>query len=175
VADEIFLRALHPEDFRSFRRLRLKALEAHQGHYCANLAESTAFPDSHWQIKLNGEGKQVFGLFAAERLIGLTGIFTWREDPTDRTGVLAMSYIEPAHRCNHYSSWFYEARLWFAAGHPAWNRLTVSHRTGNEASRRAILRHGFILDSTRQTTWSDGSRDTEMRYMMDLDALRLQD
>lgn len=174
VDDEIFLRALHPEDFRNFRRLRLKSLAENKGHFCSNLEQSTAYPDSHWQIKLNGEGKQVFGLFAGERLIGLSGIFTWREDPTGQTGVLAMSYIEPAYRCHHYSTWFYEARLWFAAAHLPWNRLTVSHRAGNEASRRAIVRHGFLLDSTRQTLWSDGSQDTEIRYMMDLDALRVR-
>lgn len=170
--DEIFLRALHPEDFRCFRKLRLKSLAHNMGNFCSNLEQSTAYPDSQWQNTLNGDGKQVFGLFAGEQLIGLTGIFTWREDPTRRTGVLAMSFIEPAYRCNNYSVWFYEARLWFAAAHLPWNRLTVSHRVGNEASRRAIVRHGFILDSTRQILWSDGSQDTEIRYMMDLDALR---
>lgn len=170
--DDVFVRALNPDDFVIFRAMRLRALEAHLEDYCAHLETKLRYEDSDWQFTLNGEGKQVFGLFDGLTLIGITAIFTSGEDASGQMGVLAMSYIEPDYRGKNYSALFYQARFLFAAAHLPWTRLTVSHRRGNESSRRAILRHGFTLTGTRQTNWSDGTRDKEFLYILDLEALR---
>lgn len=170
--DDVYIRALHPNDFLIFRAMRMKALEAHLENYCAPLETKLSYEDSDWQFTLNGDGKRVFGLFDGMTLIGITAIFTSGEDPSGQTGVLAMSYIEPEYRGKNYSALFYRARFLFASGHLPWTQLTVSHRRGNESSRRAILRHGFTLTGTRQTNWSDGTRDKEFLYILDLEALR---
>lgn len=170
--DDVYLRALTPEDFQIFRTLRLRALADNLDNYRGDLQADTSRPDSDWEKTLGGDGRRVFGLFDRNILIGLTGIFTSGEDPSGQTGVLAMSYIEPAYRRRHLSDLFFKARFAFAVQHLPWNFLTVSHRRGNEASRCAILRHGFILTGTRQAVWSDGARDKEFMYILDLKAMR---
>ena len=154
-----------------FRTMRLRALYLHKDLFSANLDEAAKKPDSFWIDTLDGAGKQVFGLFDEETLIGITGVFKQKEDPSEKTGVMGMSFIEPSYRGQGYSSLFYEARIAFARTQP-WTRLIVCHRANNESSRRAILRHGFILTSTYERDWPDGTRDIEYTYELDLEKFR---
>ncbi|MCB1840953.1 MAG: GNAT family N-acetyltransferase [Alphaproteobacteria bacterium] len=170
--DSISLRILTPEDFEIFRSVRLKALADNMDFFRGNLEANIERPDSDWQNILDGNDQQILGLFDSGYLIGISGVFTWDEDSSGETGILAMSYIDPAYRRRNYSSLFFKARIDFAVKHLPWNCLAVTHRRGNESARHAILRHGFTLFKTRQTDWSDGTRDKEYMYLMDLESLR---
>jgi len=138
----------------------------------ANPDEAKNLPKSYWLETLDCKGKQVFGLFDDQTLIGITGVFTWREDPSGQTGVMAMSFIEPSYRGQGHSNLFYKARIDFALQYKAWKKLVISHREGNEASRRAMIKHGFTLTGTEETDWPDGTRDREYNYVLDLEKLR---
>ena len=121
---------------------------------------------------LDGQGKRIFGLFDGETLIGITAVFTCRDDPSGRTGVFAMSFIEPDYRGKGYAYLYYKARIDFGVSYTPWTRLAVSHRADNEPSKRAILRHGFVFTGQKEKDWPDGKRLDEMMYELDLETLR---
>lgn len=170
--DNVALRVLTPEDWEIFRAVRIRAVTLHTNYFMQTPQGAKDQPKEHWCDILSGQGKQVFGLFDADRLIGITAVFTWRDDPSGETGVLAMSFIEPDYRGQGYSDLFYKARIEFAIGHLPWKKLHVAHRKANEPSRRAILKHGFEFIGTNEIDWPDGTRDTECMYELDLVRLR---
>lgn len=169
---DLHIRPLVPADWPAFRAARLRALSMHPGFYSGTLADAAQRAPEDWQEMLDGNGKQIFGLFDAERLVGITAVFTCRDDPSGRTGVFAMSFIEPDYRGQGYADLYYQARIDFGIKHLPWTRLSVSHRADNEPSKRAILRHGFTLADRAEKDWPDGKRMEELMYEMDLVKLR---
>ncbi len=169
---DFYIRALTPQDWTAFRAARLRALSLHPGFYCGTLVDAEQRTPEEWQEMLDGHGKQIFGLFDGDTLIGITAVFTCREDPSGRTGVFAMSFIEPEHRGKGYADLYYKARIDFGLKHLPWTRLCVSHRADNEPSRRAILRHGFTFTGRAAKDWPDGNRMDELLYEIDLVRLR---
>lgn len=169
---DVSLRALIPDDWEAFRTVRLRALKMHPEYFCPTVEETKAKPYEYWHETLDGKGKQVSGLFENNKLVGITGVFTWRDDPSGETGIFGMSFIEPDYRGNGYSDLFYKARIDFAVAHQPWKKLCVSHRVGNEPSRAAIIKHGFQFIGTDERDWPDGKRDKEYNYQLDLETLR---
>jgi len=169
-AENIYIRALTPDDWQDLRTIRIRAVKKHTNVFLADPKDTEDKPKEHWQ-DVSGD-KQVFGLFDDQTLIGITGVFTWREDPDGHTGIMAMSYIEPAYRGKGYSALLYKARIDFSLEYKPWVKLRVSHRAGNEASRRAMIKHGFKLIGQKEINWPDGTRDLEYQYELDLKALR---
>ncbi len=169
---EICLRPLVPVDWEVFRALRLRALSMHPGFYSGTFADAETRPPEEWQEMLDGKGKKIFGLFDGSELIGITAVFTCRDDPDRQTGVFAMSFIEPDYRGQGYADLYYKARVDFGVRHLPWARLSVSHRADNEPSRRAILRHGFRFIGEKEKDWPDGTMMDEFMYEMNLVQLR---
>lgn len=168
----IFIRPLEPSDWQTFKTIRLKALKAHPDVYLDSYQAAIIRPDSEWQEILDGKGKSIFGLFDGEKIIGLTAVFTWREDPSGQTGVMAMSFIEPEYRGRGLSKLLYEARIRWALDYQPFRKLVVSRREGNEPSKRAMIAHGFTFVDVARITWPDGLEDNEHKYMLDLEKMR---
>jgi len=164
----IAIRALEPSQWQAFRDFRLAALKASPGMFHASHDEVAGWPPQEWQAEIKGDDHQVFGLFEGERLIGITAAFTYREDPSGQTAVLAMSFIAPPYRGQGLSRLFYEARLSWIKAQVQFRRILVSHRASNESSRRAILRHGFVPAQTAPRTWPDGRTEDEMFYELEI-------
>lgn len=169
---DIHIRPLAPDDWPAFRAVRLRALELHPGFYGGTLADAEQRTPKEWQEMLDGRGKRIFGLFAGNVLIGITAVFTCRDDPSGRTGIFAMSFIEPEYRGKGYADLYYKARIDFGVKDLPWTRLAVSHRADNEPSKRAIVRHGFVFIGKREKDWPDGKRMDEFMYEMDLRPMR---
>ena len=170
--DDVYIRPLSPDNWKEFRSIRIRAVKMHTGYFLAKPDETEQLPADHWKETLDGQGKQVFGLFDQEKLIGITAVFTWREDPTGKTGVMAMSFIEPEYRGKGYSNLFYKARIDFAKNYHAWDKLAIGHREGNDPSKKAMTKNGFQFIGTEEIDWPDGTRDIEYKYELDLKALR---
>lgn len=170
--DDITIRELIPKDWESFRAIRLKALSMHAGNYGGTLSDAQSAPPEKWKDTLDGKGKRVFGLFDDKLLMGITGVFTWQEDPRGETGFMGMSYIEPHYRGRGLSAMLYQARIDFACDHHAWTKLIISHRIDNEASKQAIAKHGFQLVGEEDIEWPDGACALDCQYELDLEALR---
>jgi RimJ/RimL family protein N-acetyltransferase len=166
----VTVRALEPDDWRALRELRLHALRTEPGVFFSTHAAEAALDDAEWRRRTAGEDHQAFGAFDGERLVGITGVVTARDDPSGASAMLVMSYLLPEYRGRGLSSRFYEARLAWVRDRSRYARVVVSHRRSNEPSRRAIRRFGFVAVDAVSTTWPDGTVDEEVRY-----ELRLRD
>jgi RimJ/RimL family protein N-acetyltransferase len=163
---------LTPDDWETFRSARLKALKEHPGVYLSSYAVEAEASEAEWKGMLDGKGKCVIALFDDDRLIGFAGVFTWRGDPKGKNGVLAMDYIEPSYRGRGLSRLLYQGRIDWALDQEQFAKLVISHRQGNEASRRANQAFGFEYVGRQKIRWPDGAEAEEWNYLLDLEKLR---
>lgn len=164
----IDIRALQPDEWPAFRDFRLMALQAAPGVYLGTYEESRQRTPEEWRAMLAKPGQCIFGLFDVDRMIGLTSIFTSRDDPTGATAQLAMSFILPEYRDRKLSRLLYEARIAWARAQPDIRRIVVSHRASNETSRRANQAFGFAATGRTAIVWPDGVTEDEISYELAL-------
>lgn len=162
--DSIIIRPLDPTEWASFWDFRLHALKVAPGAFASSHEVEVTTTPEVWQRTVRGPGHQVFGLFDVERLIGITAVFTWRDDPSGQTAILAMSFILPEYRGRGLSQLLYQARLDWIRTRGLFKRVTVSHRESNEVSRRAIKKHGFLPTGRAPRIWPDGTTEDEIFY-----------
>lgn len=160
----ILIRPFDRSEWDVFRNLRLQALRDEPGVFAASYDWAATLSPEEWQDTIQGPAHQVFGLFDEARLIGITAAFTWQDDPSGETAVLAMSFIIPEYRGRGLSQLFYEARLNWIRAHSQFKRVVVSHRESNEISRRANQRYGFSVLRRASQKWPDGTTEDEVLY-----------
>src|SRR5690606_29692872 len=112
--------------------------------------------DDYWQDMLDEHNCAVFGLYNDEKIIGIGGVFSSKSDVSGQTAILAMGYIEPEYRGRKLSRLLYEARISWARQQSQFDKIIVSHRRGNEASRRANQAFGFLRIGTEVIQFADG-------------------
>lgn len=168
ASPSVYIRQLAPDDWQQFRDIRLAALKECEGVYLAPYQDTLNHPQSYWKETLHGNDRAIFGLFDADKNIGLGSIFTSKDDPSGQTGILAMGYIIPEYRGQGLSKMLYEARLNWAQNHPIIEKIEVSHRAGNEASRRANQAYGFQPTGQKTVTFGDGQQDIDYTYVLHL-------
>lgn len=166
---ELTIRALGAADWESVRDIRLLALKSERGMFCSSYELESEYLPERWQADLadfidRARDRRVFGLFDAAELIGITGVWTWKDDPTAQTAIFGWSYIKPAYRGRGLTAHLYRARLDWVAARPHFKRIVVSHRKSNESSRRAIQRFGFVPIGDVDRLWPDGIEETECLY-----------
>ncbi|OAI44336.1 hypothetical protein AYO42_00895 [Rhizomicrobium sp. SCGC AG-212-E05] len=164
----ITIRPLVSEDWELLREFRLGALKSSPGVFALSYDESASFPPERWQDSIKGPAHQIFGLLDGSDLIGITAVFSDKEDPTGKTALLAMSFILPSYRGRGLSRVLYDTRLDWIRAHPQFTRIVVSHRASNEVSQRANQRYGFVHVRTSSKTWPDGSVEDEVFYELNI-------
>jgi RimJ/RimL family protein N-acetyltransferase len=164
----IYIRPLDRSEWEVFKNFRLRALQSEPGVFALSYDSEASHSPEQWQDTVHGPSHQVFGLFDDERLVGITAAFAWRDDPSGQTAILGMSFIAPAYRGRGLSQMLYDARLNWIRAHRQFKKIIVSHRESNEASRRAIERHGFTLSGHSSRTWPDGTAEEEFFYEMNI-------
>ena len=174
IRDEIYIRALSVKDVEIYKPLHLEALKTESGFFSSRYEDALKRSPAEWKEILSGTDRHLFAMFLkhpeSDMPIGLTGLFANRDDP--QTGELVHSFILPYYRGRGLSDLFYRVRLELAMQHSSFLRLKVSHRAGNEPSRRAILRHGFTQTHKTRRLWPDGVEEEEWHYTLDLVPLR---
>ena len=164
----ITVRALGESDWRTFREIRLSALEMEPGVYFSTLGAERTKTDADWQSMVIDPTLQIFGLFDGTTLVGITGVFTFRDDPSGATAMFGMSFVLPEYRGRGLAEKLFDARLKWVAAHPQFKRIIVSHRASNEAARRANQRHGFRFLKRVSREWPDGSAEDEIVYELEV-------
>jgi RimJ/RimL family protein N-acetyltransferase len=165
----VSLRALAGDDWAALRRIRLHALRTEPGLFFRRIDDEADLGDDAWIALASGDdAHQLFGLFEGAELVGISGVFTDRDDPTETTASLGMSYLLPAYRRRGFGSRLYQARLAWAAARPKFMRAAVGHRRSNEASRRAIARFGFRWTRNEPHVWPDGETEDDVCYELPL-------
>lgn len=164
----ITIRPFHPDEWQRFRDFRLAALQAAPGVYGTHHDEAAGRSEVQWRGTVHGAFNQSFGLFDGSALIGITAVFTWPEDATGRTAMLAGSFIADAYRGRQLSRLLYDIRLEWIRQRRRFTRVVVGHRLSNEASRRANQHYGFTPFLRRPHTWPDGTTEDEIFYELAL-------
>ncbi len=163
------MRPLERSDWRALKDLRLHALRTEPGVFFSSHEREVGAADDVWQdLAAGAGGLQVFGAFDGAVLVGITGVFPHRDDPTGATAALGMTYLRPDYRRRGLSALFYETRLRWIREQPRFTRVAVSHRRSNEASRRAIERARFVRLGALSRTWPDGGVEDELQYELRL-------
>lgn len=165
------MRRLRPDEWADFRRTRLAALAADPGAFVRTADEELARPVSHWSEMLESDDGAVFGLFDGSTLVGMTAVYIDRSIPARDTAALAMTWLHPDYRGNRLSHEIFERRIAWARGKPV-ARIAVSHREGNEPSRRAIVAHGFRPIGRVLQRWPDGVEVARIDYELPIEPSR---
>lgn len=165
-ANKYHTKQLKPCDWKRLRDMRLKALKECESMYLASYEKNKNFTENQWKNMISGPDKAVFGLFENENHIGIGAIYASQNDPSGKTAMLAMGFIVPEYRRQGLSHKLYEARIDWAKKHPIIEKLYASHREGNEASRKAMIEHGFKPDGKERIRFGDGQEDTDYSYAL---------
>ena len=165
----LMIRELVPDEWQLFRDFRLAALKAAPGLYGTRYDEALQRSEAGWRETISGPSNQSFGLFDGNMLVGITSVFTWAEDPSGATAMLASSFIAPSHRRRGLSRMLYEARFAWIRQHKQFTRVIVGHRLSNEPSRRANQHYDFVEFRRGTHEWPDGTTEDEVFYEMKID------
>lgn len=171
MASEIQIRMLRPDDWESFRDLRLHAIETHN-HVLSSGYEPEKFvhdkdrQENDWRDFLSSSRFKIFGAFDGDTIIGMNAIFLPEDRPD--TAELIMSYLQPDYRGRGLSHMFYEARLDWIKAHDTLKHIIAFHRKGNEGVAHTLKKLGFIHVNSTLIAWPNGEQDDIYRYELDL-------
>ena len=160
----IAIRQLTENDWREFSQVRLKALETDPQVFGSNYESESKFTEADWRSRLQSKDSAVFMLFANEKPIGITGVSLWREDRAGKTAIFWGSWLEPDFRRKGLSKIMYRARFDWVKGRPAIEKIIISHRASNAASKFANQKHEFIFTHAHEKIWADGATENEVYY-----------
>ena len=157
----VTLRRLGPDDWCTLRAVRLRALADSPGNFFRSFAEDAERPDAHWQAMLVHPTTALWGAFVGEAIVGLTGAFRDRDDPTGQTAAFGMTWLDPAWRGTGVARLYYDARIAWARAQ-GFVRVEVGHRASNAASAAAMRRAGFRPIARRPHHWPDGAWEDDV-------------
>ena len=135
----ITTRALTPDDWRLWRRMRLLALQESPEAFGSRLADWQGEGDteSRWRDRLARVGLNVIAAVDGEP----AGMASGAADGDDVE--LVSMYVAPAARGRGVSDALIDAVVGWARGRGA-ARVLLSVRVGNERASRLYSRHGFV-------------------------------
>ena len=158
------IRKLHEDDWGIFAEIRLRALLTDPSVFGSNYDTESKYTESDWRSRLKDRDTAIFAVFEKDKAVGMTGVVIDRNDPSRKTALLWGSWIEPEMRNKGLSKLFYTARLDWAKEQPDLERVIVSHRRSNVASKIANQRFGFAETHTVEKVWNDELSETEHFY-----------
>src|SRR5215213_6536719 len=131
----ISIKQLTESDWRLLSEVRLEALRCDPSVFGSNYESESKFTEADWRSRLQSKDSAIFVIFFGETPIGMTGVSVFREDVTNKTAIFWGSWLESAFRRRGLSEQMYKARLEWAKAHPTVERIIVSHRASNVASK----------------------------------------
>lgn len=167
MTNNISIRQWSEHDWQIFKAIRLEAVSKHGNFFGASLDVESAYDEARWKERLsNTYNGAVFGLYDGDTAIGLTGIY---RDWHGREGaaMLCMSYIREEYRGQGLSDLLYKARIDWAKAQGDIHTIMVGHREGNDASRAANQRWGFVFVKV-EDDHSYGNGDKAKNYVYEL-------
>lgn len=163
--DNYTLRRLLPVEWKEYKSIRLEALQTNPDMFGSNYLKEAAYSQNEWVALLENDARAIFALYDNDLLIGLTGVALKKEDTT--TAILFASFIKKQYRGKGLSELFYQARIDWAL-YKKCKSIVVSHRAGNDISKAANQRFGFIYTHSENVTWPDGISADELMYSLQL-------
>jgi RimJ/RimL family protein N-acetyltransferase len=160
----ISVRQLTADDWREYREMRLKGLQTDPLVFGSNYEYESKFTEDEWKSRLQSDDSATFMLFDDEKPIGITSVGVNREDATGKTALLWGTWLAPQYRGRGLSDLIYKTRIEWAKSRPSIEKIIVSHRASNLASKHANQKHGFRFTHTQEKVWTDGATEDEVCY-----------
>ncbi|MCA1625255.1 MAG: GNAT family N-acetyltransferase [Acidobacteria bacterium] len=160
----ISIRQLTEDDWRDFSRVRLKALQTDPEVFGSNYEKESQMTEAEWRGRLQAKDNAIFLIYAGDMPIGMTGVSINWNDPTEKTALLWGSWLAPRARRKGLSELMYQTRINWAKQQPTVEKIIVSHRASNVASKYANQKHGFVLTHKTEKVWTDGATEDEIFY-----------
>lgn len=144
--DGIRFRPATLADMKSFRELRLEALQNHPIAFGQDYTEALSRPQKYWEERLtiNNEEEAIFLAEdeQEEKLIGMTGIYHRLSNKSKHSATIWGVYVRPKWRGNHIAEALIRSCLRWAKEHDVViAKLAVV--TSNQAAIRSYERCGF--------------------------------
>ena len=158
------VRKLEESDWRIFSEIRLRALRTDPKVFGSTYKREASFTEAKWRSRLSDPDSGIFAVFDRDKPVGITGISIHRDDPSRKTALLWGSWLRPDARGKGISKLLYEARIDWARNQPGVERIIVSHRESNAASKFANQKFGFVGTHTTEKLWNDGVTEREFHY-----------
>ncbi len=153
---KICIRQLQAEDWSEFRAVRLEALQKYKSCFSSSYETEKLYDEQKWQGTLQDTQHAIFAILDEDKAIGLSGCFTSRDDESGKTAILGMWYLKEEYRGQGLFHLLMQATMDWAKDEGRFDRIVVSHREGNEASRRANQALGFKYTETVMNEFGDG-------------------
>jgi RimJ/RimL family protein N-acetyltransferase len=160
----ITIRRLEEKDWFEFSQMRLKALQTDPKAFGSNYEKESQMSEADWRAKLQANDNAIFMVYDNETPIGMTCVSIDRNDPTQKTALLWGSWLAPHIRSKGLSELMYQTRINWAKQQPTVEKIIVSHRRSNLASKRANQKHGFVFTHKTEKSWTDGEIEDEIFY-----------
>jgi RimJ/RimL family protein N-acetyltransferase len=120
--------------------------------------------EAEWRSRLKAKDNGIFLIYEDETPIGMTGVSINWNDPTEKTALLWGSWLAPRARGKGLSELMYQTRINWAKQQPTVEKIIVSHRASNVASKYANQKHGFVLTHKTEKVWTDSGVEDEIFY-----------
>lgn len=160
------LRQFEVADWPSLKSIRLEALQTNPKVFGNSFLLESEFSDEFWIQRLAAEYNAVWGLYFEEELIGLTSVYG--DANNSNVAQLTTSFIRIEHRGKGLAQRFFSTRIAWAKSRGI-KTLSITHRKGNEASQKAILRAGFRYTHSEPKLWPDGITEENQCYSLSLE------
>lgn len=154
---EIEIRRLGPDDWPTYRPVRLAALADAPYAYGSTLAREEAFGEAEWRRRMSPTNLIVVALLDGVPLATSGAFFP---DP-DGPPMLVALWVSPALRGRGAGDLLIAEVLAWAAerGH---GQVVLRVADGNDAARKLFLRNGFVPTGQREPLESDPANSTEL-------------
>ena len=162
----ITIRQLTEDDWLEFSRIRLKALQTDPEVFGSNYEKESQMPEAEWRSRLQAKDNAIFLICAGDAPIGMTCVSVDRNDATKKTALLWGSWLAPPFREKGLSELMYQTRIDWAKEQPTVEKIIVSHRASNVASKYANQKHGFVFTHKIERVWTDGTTEDEIFYKL---------
>ena len=160
----ITIRRLTEDDWLAFSQIRLKALQTDPTVFGSNYERESKMPEADWRSRLQAKDNAIFLISENETPIGMTCVSIDRDDATNKTALFWGSWLAPQVRGKGLSELMYQTRINWAREQPTVEKIIVSHRASNLASKYANCKHGFVMTHTNEKVWTDGATEDEIFY-----------
>ena len=160
------IRPLLHSEWKIFRDLRLFALKSEPGMFESTHAQAATRSEADWRALLSGERQQIFSMFDSDKLVGIAGVFTAKDDPA--TAHLVVDFILPDYRGKGLWRLMYDARLDWVRRRKVFTRAVVAARESNAPSLAAMRAAGFAQIHRETHTWPDGATEDEIWFELTL-------
>lgn len=120
--------------------------------------------EAEWRDRLRAADNAIFLIYENETPIGITAVSIDRDDATRKTALMWGSWLAPDARGKGLSELMYQIRINWAKRQPTVEKIIVSHRASNVASKYANRKHGFVFTHKNERVWIDGATEDEFFY-----------